>query len=99
MKLTFPTRSRQRTSLPFLSHKQSVRALIAAGSVMFTGLVAGAVVKYRDRLRRAVRKYPSDGTPLEEWTKADLYEKAREAEIEGRSTMSKAELAKALRAE
>jgi hypothetical protein len=33
----------------------------------------------------------------EEWTKDDLYDKAREVGIEGRSEMSKAELIRALR--
>ncbi|MFW8636910.1 DUF7218 family protein [Cribrihabitans pelagius] len=35
--------------------------------------------------------------PYEEWTKEDLYERARELEIEGRSYMSKDELIEALR--
>lgn len=36
-------------------------------------------------------------TGYDRWTKADLYAKATELEIEGRSTMSKAELADAIR--
>lgn len=40
---------------------------------------------------------PTDtGGSDEEETKAELYEKAKEADIEGRSSMSKKELAKAL---
>ncbi|AUR04693.1 Rho termination factor [Phaeobacter inhibens] len=35
--------------------------------------------------------------PYEDWTKDDLTERARELEIEGRSTMNKDELIKALR--
>ena len=35
--------------------------------------------------------------PYEEWTKADLYEKAQEVGIDGRSTMDKEELIAALR--
>jgi len=35
--------------------------------------------------------------PYEEWTKADLYDKAREVGIEGRSDMDKSELISALR--
>lgn len=35
--------------------------------------------------------------PYEEWTKDALYERAQELEIEGRSTMDKAELIEALR--
>ena len=35
--------------------------------------------------------------PYEEWTKDDLYERAREIGIDGRSSMSKSELIDALR--
>ncbi|MGB6037764.1 MAG: Rho termination factor N-terminal domain-containing protein [Cryomorphaceae bacterium] len=38
-----------------------------------------------------------DSTPYEERTKEELYEKAEEVGIEGRSKMDKAELIKALR--
>ena len=36
--------------------------------------------------------------PYEEWTKDDLYSRARELEVEGRSDMTKDELIAALRA-
>ena len=36
-------------------------------------------------------------SPYEDWTKADLYERARELDIDCRSTMSKDELIDALR--
>lgn len=36
--------------------------------------------------------------PYEEWTKDELYDRARELEIDGRSGMSKIELIEALRA-
>ncbi|MAA75735.1 MAG: Rho termination factor [Salinisphaeraceae bacterium] len=35
--------------------------------------------------------------PYEEWTREELYQKAREIGIEGRSSMNKADLKKALR--
>ncbi|MEW9921469.1 Rho termination factor N-terminal domain-containing protein [Marimonas sp. MJW-29] len=35
--------------------------------------------------------------PYEEWTKADLYERAQELDIDGRSDMTKDELIEALR--
>tara|TARA_R110002096_G_scaffold97487_5_gene217286 strand:- start:1764 stop:2024 length:261 start_codon:yes stop_codon:yes gene_type:complete len=35
--------------------------------------------------------------PYEEWTKEELYDRAQELEIEGRSSMNKADLIKALR--
>jgi hypothetical protein len=37
------------------------------------------------------------GAPYEEWTREELYEKARDVGIEGRSGMSKDELIEALR--
>lgn len=40
---------------------------------------------------------PGQGVPYEEWTKADLYERAQELDISGRSGMNKDELIKALR--
>lgn len=40
---------------------------------------------------------PSSGTPYEQWSKADLYERAQELDIDGRSAMSKDELIAALR--
>jgi hypothetical protein len=51
------------------------------------------------RMRR--RQAPAsrgDNRPLEELTKEELYERAQAAEIEGRSTMSKDELVRALKA-
>ncbi|MDQ0316370.1 DUF7218 family protein [Amorphus orientalis] len=36
--------------------------------------------------------------PYEEWSKEDLYQRAREIGIDGRSKMSKSDLVKALRA-
>ena len=40
-----------------------------------------------------------DGKPaaIDDWTKAELYERAQELDIDGRSSMSKAELVRALR--
>lgn len=50
----------------------------------------------------ATRAVEPDGTgrpaSLDNWSKADLYERAQELDIEGRSSMSKRELVKALRA-
>jgi hypothetical protein len=53
----------------------------------------------RARMRRGTSA-PSrpDERPLEELTKEELYERAQAAEIEGRSTMSKDELVRALKA-
>lgn len=40
---------------------------------------------------------PSSGTPYEQWSKAELYERAQELDIDGRSAMSKGQLIRALR--
>ncbi|TVV76333.1 DUF7218 family protein [Sphingomonas solaris] len=46
---------------------------------------------------RAAGTLDHKGTTLEDRSKAELYDEAREIGIEGRSTMDKAELAKAIR--
>lgn len=50
-----------------------------------------------DRAVDAVDQSPSSGTPYESWTKEELYERAQELDVEGRSTMSKKQLISALR--
>jgi hypothetical protein len=53
----------------------------------------------RARLSRARTAVPGrNERPLEELTKEELYERAQAADIEGRSTMSKDELLRALKA-
>jgi hypothetical protein len=50
-----------------------------------------------DETTRKVNEEPSRGTPYEDWTKAQLLDRARELDIDGRATMNKAELVDALR--
>jgi len=45
----------------------------------------------------AVDPRPSSGTPYEEWSRTQLYERAKEVGLEGRSSMSKQQLITALR--
>jgi hypothetical protein len=53
----------------------------------------------RSRVQRRARPRPAGrGRSLEELTKEELYERAQAADIEGRSTMSKDELVRALKA-
>lgn len=54
----------------------------------------------RSRARRTRSAAPgrSNERPLDELTKEELYERAQAADIEGRSTMSKDELLRALKA-
>lgn len=47
--------------------------------------------------RRATAKKGGKSPPYEEWSKEELYDKAREVGIEGRSEMDKRELIDALR--
>jgi hypothetical protein len=47
--------------------------------------------------RKTVGKRGGSSASYEDWTKADLYERAKQVGIEGRSSMSKAQLVKALR--
>lgn len=47
--------------------------------------------------RSAVGKRGGEADAYEGWTKEELYERAQELEIEGRSTMTKDELIEALR--
>lgn len=48
--------------------------------------------------RSTAGKRGGTSPPYEDWSKDDLYERAKELDIEGRSTMSKGELIDALRA-
>lgn len=62
---------------------------------------AGRLDDIADRTARratdAVDPSPTTGTPYEQWTRADLYERAQELDVDGRSTMSKRQLIDALR--
>jgi cell division septum initiation protein DivIVA len=62
-----------------------------------TGAARDATARTLDDATRAAD--PDDDRParLEAWTKSDLYERARELDIDGRSTMDKRELVAAIR--
>ncbi|POF28426.1 DUF7218 family protein [Roseibium marinum] len=47
--------------------------------------------------RQSPSKKGGKAKPYEEWTREELYERAREVDIDGRSRMDKAELINALR--
>ena len=51
-----------------------------------------------DRAADAVGDTPGSGVAYEDWTRAQLYERAQELDIDGRATMNKADLIDALRA-
>jgi hypothetical protein len=50
-----------------------------------------------DKAIDAVDDHPGSGTPYEQWTKAQLLDRATDLGVEGRSGMNKAQLIKALR--
>jgi hypothetical protein len=61
---------------------------------------SGASKEKAARIANSGKKSSKKGgkaPPYEEWTKNALYERAKEIEIDGRSTMNKAELIEALR--
>lgn len=69
-------------------------------------LVAAGLVPLVRRLRRSSNgkspklssgSKPGAGAPYNEWTYDELYDRAQELDIEGRSTMNKDELITALR--
>jgi hypothetical protein len=50
-----------------------------------------------DEASRRLSDSPSRGTAYEDWTKAQLLDRARQLDVDGRATMNKAELIDALR--
>lgn len=79
-----------------IKDRELFEALLEAGnSTSKAAAIANAAA--RDG-RSAVGKRGGESGSYEDWTKNELYERAQELEIEGRSTMSKDELIEALRA-
>ena len=73
-----------------------------SGQVMAQGARVGDAISTQanrtaDAVLRAVSDKPTSGTPYEQWTKAQLVERAREVNLDGRGSMTKAELIDALR--
>jgi hypothetical protein len=56
-----------------------------------------ATKRVLDTADRAVSTEPTSGTPYEKWTRADLYHRAQELDVDGRATMNKQQLIAALR--
>jgi hypothetical protein len=63
---------------------------------LLLGTALGYLVTRRDELRAALRRRHSREDDLAALTKDELYERAKEAEVPGRASMSKGELASAL---
>jgi hypothetical protein len=78
----------------------SARSAVAAGGMVLAGLIAGrtlGILYGRRRESGDTRRGPARPDALEDLTKAELYERARGANIPGRAKMSKSELLAALR--
>lgn len=58
---------------------------------------AAAIANAQENESMSPSRQGGKAPPYEEWTKDALMERARELDIEGRSTMKKSELIKALR--
>ena len=80
----------------------AVAAFVASRAVPWvvakTRPVLDAGRKRTGRARAALPTSQGNERPLDELTKEELYERAQAADIEGRSTMSKGELLRALKA-
>jgi hypothetical protein len=61
------------------------------------GMTKEKAARIANSPRKTVAKRGGSSPKYEEWTKDDLYKKAQEVGIEGRSNMNKKELIKALR--
>lgn len=89
----------------FQSHQPTVPrwGTITAGTAALLGIVAGGIWWYTRHADGYARTRTPMSTPAsqdsyEAWTYEELYQRAREKEVEGRSTMNKSELIAALRA-
>lgn len=83
---------------------------IAAGAITFASVISSVVAAYRKKSANSNGNHPghkndystngySDAeqtNSYDDWTKDQLYDKAQDLDIEGRSTMNKAELVEAI---
>ena len=80
---------------------RTVAGQAAAQGRRVSKAAAGEATKLLDDAIDAVeptqRRAAGSGVPYEQWTKAELLERARELDIEGRTGLNKAQLIKALR--
>ncbi|MEM6646052.1 MAG: Rho termination factor N-terminal domain-containing protein [Bacteroidota bacterium] len=71
-------------------------APVAAGTALVAGLAIGGFYVF---WRKTQEANALAQTNYEDWTREQLYNRARQEEVEGRSTMNKSELIDALRTE
>lgn len=88
----------QRTMSTARQGRAEVAGQVEAQGDAVAASVASETHRAADRAVRAVSDTPGTGTPYEDWSREQLYERAQELGIDGRSGMSKAQLIRALRA-
>ena len=77
---------------PLTNYETPSWGVMATGVTALLGVALGSYIAYK-----ALSNGSPSRRPYEEWTRDELYERAREADISGRSTMNKEELIEALR--
>lgn len=77
---------------PLTSNDTPSWAVMATGATALLGVALGSYIVYK-----TLSNGKRSNQPYEEWTKDELYERAQEEDIPGRSTMNKDELIEALR--
>ena len=80
------------------TNAKTVAGQASAQGAKVSKTAAAETTKLLDDAIEAVEDEPGSGTPYEQWTKAELVERAKELSIAGPTRMSKAELIRALRA-
>ena len=74
-----------------------MRGRLSASKWTITPTATSQTKSLLDSAIDAVDGQPGSGTPYEQWTKAELLQRATELDVDGRSSMNKAQLIKALR--
>lgn len=83
--------------MPAKDHGPSIKDDEQYEALREEGMSKEKAARIANTSRRSAGKRGGSSPPYEEWTKDDLYEKAKEVGIEGRSSMDKKELISALR--
>lgn len=83
--------------MPQKDHGPSVKDDEQYEALRKDGMSKEKAARIANTSRRSAGKRGGSSPPYEEWTKDELYEKAQQVGIEGRSSMDKKELISALR--
>jgi hypothetical protein len=90
---------RRRLLRQLVASRSAMAVAGVAGAVAATGATIAALRRFRNRPARRVELLSTNGpstAALEELTRDELYDMARQRDIRGRSSMSKSELKEAL---